>query len=134
MKKCIAALLLLFMTNISYAQERFILNSPDKKTSITIKTGERSTWSIEHDGTSVLTTSEIGIQLSNGTFLGRNTGKVKSIREAYSGSFKTPFYRKSEILDEFNELRLETKKDMALFLGPTMTAWPIGFLLNLMPT
>ena len=106
----IISLLLTFSSNIGLSQKKYTLESPDKNIKIEITAGkEFLTYSVTHNGTSVLNDSPISMELGNGTVL----GDKPIVRSYKTGSndklIKSPFYKKGYIEDYFNELTLSFK-------------------------
>ena len=65
MKKLILTLLAAIAVTTGYAKS-YTVKSPDGKLTITVNTGEKTTWSINHGETTILLPSEIGMETSNG--------------------------------------------------------------------
>ena len=103
------ALLLSFLTLLSmslFAQKQYTIQSPDQKITMTIRTGDRLSYSVTHENTVVLADSPIAMTLDNGTVLGV-PAKVDFKESAnVEERLKTPFYKKSQIRDSYNELVL----------------------------
>lgn len=91
------------------------LNSPDGKLAITVKAGEKLSWSLNHDGTVVLQTSAIGMQGQDAqppkkeVAFGKNVKVARTERKSVRSSFHTPFYKKAKVEDIYNELILKCK-------------------------
>jgi len=94
------------ITAIAIAQKQFLLKSPDGRVETIVQIGDKLTYSVSHDGQAVIMPSPISLSLSNGEVWGdkaRLSGnKIKSVKNI----IPSPFYRKSEINDEYNELIL----------------------------
>jgi alpha-glucosidase len=81
--------------------------SPDGKNKITMSlTGGALTWSVKRNGTAVLTTSALGLRLSNGTELGTGNVSVTNYQHWTRDSTWTPvFGRNATIRDHHQEMR-----------------------------
>lgn len=97
------------------AQQQYQLASPDGKLTVTVKTGETLNWKIEHDGTTVLQPSAItlkGRSLKSAgkeiTF-GKNMKVTHAERKSVESSFPTPFYKKANVTDIYNQLTLKCR-------------------------
>lgn len=95
-----------------HAQE-YQLASPDGKLTVTINAGESLCWQITHDGTPVLQPSAIAMQCrrdGKAEFtLGKKVKVTGAQRTAVSTSFPTPFYKKAEVKDVYNQLTLKCR-------------------------
>lgn len=111
MNKFTITLLALFLSHKSQAQYSHSIKSPNQKIEIKVNTGDKTTWAVTHEKTIVLMPSEINLGLKNGVIIGTNTGKTKERISSSNSSFKTPFYKKSEVIDLYNELVIETNKN-----------------------
>ena len=106
----IISFLLILSTNICPAQKRYTLESPDKNIKIDITAGkELLTYSVIHNGTTVINDSPITMTLDNGTVLGSRP----IVRSYKTGSddntIKSPFYKKEFVEDYYNETTLSLK-------------------------
>ena len=87
------------------------LLSPNRKLKVCITTEHCLRWAVSHDGTQVLLPSEIGLNGLNGKkrFVFGDDVKVKSAaRQSVSQQFVTPFYRKAQVKESYNQLTLKT--------------------------
>lgn len=112
MKKLILTLLAAIVVTISYAKS-YTVKSPDGKLTITVNTGEKTTWSINHGETTILLPSEIGMETSNGHY-----GRKVRIKNAKSGktdkTFNTGIYKKAEVRDNYHWLTINTAEGYAM--------------------
>lgn len=103
-----------------FAQKQYSLSSPDGKLKVTIGDGEALTWSIQHEETVVLQPSAIAlnaINAKNNKKVGVWEGQVKVTnvaRKSVNSSFATPFYKKAEVKDVYNQLSLTLKGGFVL--------------------
>lgn len=118
MKKLFFAILSCFVATIAMAQtQKLRVSSPDGLLTITVNTTGTLTWSISHDGETVLNPSEIGLYCQAGkqTYeLGPLTAKdekrIKVTRSSSNFSFDTPLYKKNKVDDHYNALTLDIGK------------------------
>ena len=112
MKKLILTLLAAIAVTTGYAKS-YTVKSPDGKLTITVNTGEKTTWSINHGETTILLPSEIGMETSNGHY-----GRKVRIKNAKSGktdkTFKTGIYKKAEVRDNYHWLTINTAEGYAM--------------------
>lgn len=119
LKTYLSALVLLLMLGTLHANARqYRLTSPDGKLNVTIDTDEQLRWSITHEGTTVLLPSAIalqGIDESNATFTwGANAKVSRTKRTSVQTSFSTPFYKKAEVEDNYNQLTVAFRENFSL--------------------
>lgn len=95
--------------------QQYQLASPDGKLNITVNAGATLTWEITHDGTPVLQPSAIALQGRDDTAKGKQIAFGKDVkvsraeRKSVSTSFPTPFYKKAQVEDVYNELTLRCR-------------------------
>jgi alpha-glucosidase len=88
---------------------QFDIQSPDGKLKLTIETGAKITWSVSHQNTVIVALSSISMTLGNGEILGQQVKIISSQKTSVNGVIHTPFYKKSEVRDQYNQLSLECK-------------------------
>jgi alpha-glucosidase len=88
---------------------KYEIQSPNGKLKLTIETGAKITWSLDHQKTTMITPSAISMTLGNGEILGQQVKIVSSQRSTVNVLIKTPFYKKNEVADHYNQLLLECK-------------------------
>ena len=102
-------------TFASYRHPSSPLISPDGKLSISIYTDDDLQWAIQHDGTTVLLPSSIALQgrdeqsPQKAVTFGKDVKVSKVSRQSVESSFATPFYKKAEVQDVYNELTLKCR-------------------------
>jgi alpha-glucosidase len=112
MKKIIRHFILIcagwmFLYSSVNAQEVYKLSSPDGKITLTVHVGEELVWQVNHENTKVITPSSIALILSNGDKLGKNAKVTKAATTTVNTSFATPSYKKSKVIDHYNQLALK---------------------------
>ncbi len=112
MKKILLSLLSLAALSLSAAN--YEMTSPNGQLKVTIETEPSLTWSISFNGQPVILPSAIDIQLQQGkkSFALGKIGKATT-RQVRS-EFSTPFYKKSVVADNYNQLILQTGSQMAV--------------------
>jgi alpha-glucosidase len=101
---------LLFLAgNMAKAVPLYHVKSPDGKITVTVTTSGQVRWSVTHDGTPVLSPSAISMTLSTGLVLGQHAVVQKVKELAADQVLSTPFYKKSQVHDVYNQLTLQFK-------------------------
>lgn len=96
------------------AQEKFTLTSPDNKVGVTINVNELNiTYSVNHEETSVITDSEIALELDN-KILGHNPKLRNSKTNTVDEIIESPFYKKDKIRDNYNSIVLNFKDSYSI--------------------
>lgn len=111
-KKTLFIVTALFIISIgALAQKSYQLQSPDGKLTADIVVGTDITYSVSHQGETLLSPSSVSMQLADGKSFGVNS-KLKSIKKNSANQvIPSPFYKRSEIIDHYNELTLNFKED-----------------------
>jgi alpha-glucosidase len=118
MKKLLLSALLMLCVS-AFAQKHYTLQSPDGKITVTVSEEEivevgteRSEYwlyySIKHEETVVLDKSELAMELDNGKWLGISSKPsiISAKTQSVDQTVKAPFYKRTEIRDQYNELTL----------------------------
>ncbi len=112
MKRTIFTLCCMVALQLSAAD--YTVSSPNGKVKVTVTTDEGLRWSVDYNGTPVLTPSRIGIEAVQGKKtlgLGK-TGRVK--KNMVKSSFTNPFYKKLTISDCYGQLVIPTKQKFTI--------------------
>jgi alpha-glucosidase len=109
--KLVLVFFLASISSIAIAQKNksYQLRSPDGKVSVDISTGPSLTWSVNHKNTSVITPSAIALTLAGGEVLGNNLNVSSAKTTTVNTSFASPFYKKSSVIDNYNQLTVNGK-------------------------
>ena len=107
------SLLCIAMSGFS-AQKQFQLQSPNGVLQVDISLGEQITYSVKHAGETVLLPSAVSMQLNDGKSFGVNSTWTKAIRKQVNQTIASPFYKRSEIIDNYNEITLIFKENFEL--------------------
>lgn len=90
------------------------VSSPDGKITAEVEIADKLSYSILHEGQTIVDRSEIGMALADGTCTGNIRKKVSAKRRSVRETIKAPLYRQNEILSEYNELVLDLKNGFRL--------------------
>ena len=106
--------------------------SPDGRLAITVETGDQLRWSIMHNGTQVLTASDIALTVNDGKkeyVFGTGMRVSDAISDSHQSAFDTPFYKKARVEDHYNRLVIYDKK-----YGVEFRAYDDGAAYRFIPT
>ena len=111
-KLCLAILsLLLLIGNASLAakEKKYILSSPDGTLKMEISAGNELAYQVMHGNDTILSHSNIGLVLENGTIVGKTPRITGERRRKIKDNIESPFYRFKEFVATGNELDLKLK-------------------------
>lgn len=91
----------LLLASVSMAKEYNVV-SPDGKLKVTVNDRQGLHWQITHGGTTVLLSSNMGLEAQQTKVLKASKGKINQ-------TISTPFYKKASVKDECNLLTLKLK-------------------------
>ena len=100
--------ILLTLCGTTLHGEEYTVTSPNGKLTINIETEQVLTWAIEHNSNTILLPSALWLETSEGDF-GINMEVKKSKTENVSRSIPTPYYKKSNVKDCYNQLLLKAE-------------------------
>lgn len=112
----LSACLLFIFAQVSFAQKAYQLRSPDGKLNVYINTDKQLSWSVSHESTLVVNSSELGLELADGKTLGANASVSSSKTTSVDQWFNTPFYKKDKVHDAYNQLALTFKGNYGLIV------------------
>lgn len=92
----------------------YTLKSPDGGVTVTVDAGKKLLWSLKSDSVSVITPSPISLTLADGTVLGAGAKVGKVSRRKVDSAFATPFYKKAEVKDVYNEMTLRLSDGLSV--------------------
>ncbi|WP_419511206.1 glycoside hydrolase family 97 protein [Alistipes sp.] len=98
------------------AQKNYTLTSPDGTLQATVATGSDIRISLSADGETLLAPSPLGMTLAGGEALGANPKVAKVKKTAVDERIASPFYKKSDISDRYNELTFTFRGDYGLIV------------------
>ena len=111
-KLCLAILsLLLLIGNASFAakEKKYVLSSPDGTLKVEISAGNELAYQVMHGNDTILSHSNIGLVLENGTIVGKTPRITGERRRKIKDNMESPFYRFKEFVATGNELDLKLK-------------------------
>ena len=111
-KLCLAILsLLLLIRNASFAakEKKYVLSSPDGTLKVEISAGNELAYQVMHGNDTILSHSNIGLVLEDGTIVGKTPRITGERRKKIKDNIESPFYRFKEFVATGNELDLKLK-------------------------
>ena len=111
-KLCFAILsLLLLIGNASLAakEKKYVLSSPDGTLKVEISVGNELAYQVMHGNDTILSHSNIGLVLENGTIVGKTPRITGERRRKIKDNIESPFYRFKEFVATGNDLDLKLK-------------------------
>ena len=111
-KLCLAILsLLLLIGNASLAakEKKYVLSSPDGTLKVEISAGNELAYQVMHGNDTILSHSNIGLVLENGTIVGKTPRITGERRRKIKDNIESHFYRFKEFVATGNELDLKLK-------------------------
>lgn len=111
-KLCLAILSLLLLSgNASFAakEKKYVLSSPDGTLKVEISVGNELAYQVMHGNDTILSHSNIGLVLENGTIVGKTPRITGERRRKIKDNIESPFYRFKEFVATGNELDLKLK-------------------------
>jgi len=101
--------LLLFIGNAPLAAKvkNYTLSSPDGGLKVEISTGDGLSYRIMHGNDTILSHSNIGLVLADGTLVGKSSRVTRERRKKIEDKVESPFYRFKEFIAACNELDLK---------------------------
>jgi len=106
----------ILLFNICFSQQKqdFTLASPNGKIKVNIEISEKITWSVLHEKDLILAPSSVSMMLDLNEVLGKNASLLNSKREKVNTTFPSPFYKKSNVKNQYNLLVLNFKNDFSI--------------------
>lgn len=109
---CAAALMIV---SAFAAPKTYELISPDGRLKVTVESGEGLTYMLSHDNDLLLDKSEINMLLTDGTIYGGVQKAPKVTRRSVDTTHPAITYKKSQVVDNFNEMTLKYKQYSVVF-------------------
>jgi alpha-glucosidase len=104
------AFIALFLSHaLAFAQKSYELASPNGTLQVKIDAGATLQWSASFKNRTVISPSQISIELKNGEVLGTALKVTSAKTEKSDTKFATPFYKKEFVEDKYNQLTLNCK-------------------------
>ena len=103
--------LLLLIGNASFAakEKKYVLSSPDGTLKVEISAGNELAYQVMHGNDTILSHSNIGLVLEDGTIVGKTPRITGERRKKIKDNIESPFYRFKEFVATGNELDLKLK-------------------------
>lgn len=103
--------LLLLIGNASFAakEKKYVLSSPDGTLKVELSAGNELAYQVMHGNDTILSHSNIGLVLENGTIVGKTPRITGERRRKIKDNIESPFYRFKEFVATGNELDLKLK-------------------------
>lgn len=102
------------MTDVS-ARKAYRLQSPDKKLEATVEVGgEAITYWVMHERDTVVYPSQLSMTISDGRIWGRDARVRKADYRNVNTVIESPFYKKQQVRDCYQELQLKCKGDYSV--------------------
>ena len=113
MKKIFAAIALIAMAFGAQAKD-FKVSSPSGELKVTVSVTEKTTYSLEVKGVTVLKDCPIAMELEDGRVLGEGSRVRKDTRGSRTESIQAPLYRQASFEAAYNYIRLSFDGDYIL--------------------
>ncbi|MGV3507719.1 MAG: glycoside hydrolase family 97 protein [Sphingobacteriaceae bacterium] len=97
--------------NVAFAQKNYTIQSQDGKLKAIVELKDRLTYTVLHDKDTVIAPSAISMQLIGGEILGSNPRIKNTKQNSVRQIVESPFYKRKQIKDEYNELILNFNGD-----------------------
>ena len=94
--------------------KKYALSSPDGKLKVEVTTGDKLSYQVMHENDTILSHSNIGLVLADGTTIGNNSQVTGIKRKKVRDNVASPFYRFKEFIATCNELNLKLKGDFGI--------------------
>lgn len=113
-KKQLFILAAALFCGVLHAQKSYVLTSPDGKLKATVQVGKTITYSLQHQLDAVIAPSPISMTLSDGRTWGADSRVKTAKRTTVNTTIPSPFYKKQEVTDSYNQLELIFNKNFKL--------------------
>lgn len=94
--------------------KKYALSSPDGKLKVEVTAGNGLSYQVMHENDTILSHSNIGLVLADGTTIGNNSQVTGIKRKKVRDNVESPFYRFKEFIATCNELNLKLKGDFGI--------------------
>lgn len=102
-------LLLIGNASLAAKEKKYVLSSPDGTLKVEISVGNELAYQVMHGNDTILSHSNIGLVLENGTIVGKTPRITGERRRKIKDNIESPFYRFKEFVATGNELDLKLK-------------------------
>ena len=97
------------MLHLQPRKKKYVLSSPDGTLKVEISAGNELAYQVMHGNDTILSHSNIGLVLENGTIVGKTPRITGERRRKIKDNIESPFYRFKEFVATGNELDLKLK-------------------------
>ena len=104
----VTCLLAVCVTAVSKPKS-YVVNSPQGIISVTVEVGDEITWTASNGSESLILPSQIALELSNGSVLGKASKVTKTKRLTVDTLVPAQVYKRSVVRDSYNSLTLSFK-------------------------
>ena len=117
MKKCFSAIALALIASISLtaAERKYDVASPDGTLKTEVVVGETISYSVFKNDQKILDPSVVAMELSDGTVFGKGGAPKKVTRSKVDNVLDATFYKKSKVVEKYNELAFTFKTYKLIF-------------------
>lgn len=116
---------------LSNAQEKINLYDPSGKIQVTVSIGSNITYSVLHEGDTMIEPSPISMTLTDRTIFGKEPRLKKHATKLVNNTIYPPIYKKKSIKDNYNELSLEFRGGYSLLFRAYEDGVAYRFISNL---
>ena len=109
------ALALLASVSLSAAERKYDVASPEGTLMTEVVVGEMISYSVFKNDQKILDSSVVSMELSDGTIFGQGAAPKKVTRSKVDNVLDAPFYKKSKVVEKYNELALTFKTYKLIF-------------------
>lgn len=107
--------LVLISINLSAAERKFEIQSPDATLKVEVAVGDCVSYSVWKNDHKILDPSFVSMELSDGTVFGKGAALKKVTRSKADKVIDAPYYKKSQVVEKYNELTLAFKTHKLIF-------------------
>ena len=100
---------------MSAAERKFEIQSPDATLKAEVVLGDSVSYSVWKNNQKILDPSFVSMEFSDGTFFGKGASLKKATRSKADNVLAAPFYKKSQVIEKYNELTLTFKTHKLIF-------------------
>ena len=118
MKKFFSTIALALIANISLtaAERKYDVASPDGTLKTEVVVGETILYSVFKNDQKILDPSAVAMELSDGTVFGQGGAPKKVTRSKVDNVLDATFYKKSKVVEKYNELAFTFKTYKLIFM------------------
>lgn len=114
MRNILITLLIINVSLYAQAQKKIQLASPDGKLVVVVSLNNQINFQVMHQADTILKPSTIGMTLVNGLSWGRGAKLKSVVNRTHRQIIQSPFYKRSNIEDYYNELVMSFKENFDL--------------------